>query len=308
MLLHQKVCETIGITRLDLAEKLGVSKSTIDSWSDPSRMSQTTKLVLELMLENHSKSALILKFNEVFSELKDFDKSNYGAVSEEQDDWRDLIFRMKYILQEYGLNVIEASKRLGEASFDYLDRVLKLKNVPSFDFLDKFSNSFQISNNWLANGKDRPFSLKFIKSNTLKSLDEEFYDFNKIYIVHCSDNKVHTKIIVEDKTGKFDFFRTDFCIGEDFFMENTECRDLFELYEFYMKHKNYIALVSLKRDEYDKLASRNFYAKNILEKGDYSYILYDLFDLDYFHKEIYGDFFVRCTNIIKSLKEIKDKK
>lgn len=302
MLLHQKVCETLSITRVELAEKLGISKSTIDSWSDPSRMSQTTKLALELMLENYFKSVLISKFNDVLSELKDFDKSNYGAVGEEQDDWQDLIFRMKYILQEYGLNVIEASKRLGEASFDYLDRVLKLKNVPSFDFLDKFSNSFQISNNWLANGKDRPFSLKFIKSNTLKSLDEEFYDFNKIYIVHCSDDKVHTKIIVEDKTGKFDFFRTDFCIGEDFFMENTECRDLFELYEFYMKRKNYIALVSLKRDEYDKLISKNFYAKNILEKGRYSYMLHDLFDLDYSNKEIYGDFFVRCTDIIKSLK------
>ena len=115
------------------------------------------------MLENHSKSALILKFNEVFSELKDFDESNYGVMSEEQDDWRDLISRMKYVLQEYGLNVIEASKRLGEASFDYLDRVLKFKNVPSFDFIEKFSNSFQISNDWLINGKRPSTRFKICK-------------------------------------------------------------------------------------------------------------------------------------------------
>ena len=37
-------------------------------------------------------------------------------------------------------------------------------------------------------------------------------------------------------------------------------------------------------------------------------MLYDLFDLDYYNKEKYGDFFVECTNIIKSIKESEENK
>ena len=37
-------------------------------------------------------------------------------------------------------------------------------------------------------------------------------------------------------------------------------------------------------------------------------MLDDLFDLDYYNKEKYGDFFVECTDIIKSKKESEEKR
>lgn len=52
-LLHQDVCDVYGLTRFELADKLGVTKATLDSWSDESRVTKTTRLALELMLETH---------------------------------------------------------------------------------------------------------------------------------------------------------------------------------------------------------------------------------------------------------------
>ncbi|EAH8795963.1 helix-turn-helix domain-containing protein, partial [Campylobacter coli] len=52
--MFKKVCNTLGMSRAELAEKLGLSKTTIDSWSDSSRISKTAKVALELMLENHN--------------------------------------------------------------------------------------------------------------------------------------------------------------------------------------------------------------------------------------------------------------
>ena len=73
MPLHQDVCDAYSINRYELAEKLGVSKSTLDSWSDESRMSKSTKLALELMLENHYKTKLLSDLSDALSKIVIYD-------------------------------------------------------------------------------------------------------------------------------------------------------------------------------------------------------------------------------------------
>ncbi|AHE95261.1 helix-turn-helix domain-containing protein (plasmid) [Campylobacter fetus subsp. venerealis bv. intermedius] len=51
--LHNEVCEKLNISRKELADMLGISAATITNWSDDNRVSQTTKVALTLMLENH---------------------------------------------------------------------------------------------------------------------------------------------------------------------------------------------------------------------------------------------------------------
>jgi hypothetical protein len=71
--LHIKVCEILGITRQELANKLGISTATINSWtSDPARVSQTTKVALELMIENHELKMIIIKAKEAQDAIKSF--------------------------------------------------------------------------------------------------------------------------------------------------------------------------------------------------------------------------------------------
>ena len=61
MSIYKKVCDALGISRKELADKLGISKATIDSWSDSSRISNTAQVALELMIENHSLSNIVGK-------------------------------------------------------------------------------------------------------------------------------------------------------------------------------------------------------------------------------------------------------
>ena len=82
--------------------------------------------------------------------------------------------------------------------FEYLDKVLKTQIYPSFDFLEKFSESFFISNDWLNTGKGHSFSLELANSYYLSHLSKKIKDFKQIYIVHSKDNKAYTKVIVED--------------------------------------------------------------------------------------------------------------
>ena len=64
-LLHNIVCEKLGITRQELADKLGLSVATINSWSDAKRMSKSAKLVMELMLENKELDDTLYKIKDV---------------------------------------------------------------------------------------------------------------------------------------------------------------------------------------------------------------------------------------------------
>jgi hypothetical protein len=71
--LHIKVCEILGISRQELADKLGISVATINSWtSDPARISQTTRVALELMIENHELKMIIIKAKEAQEAIKNF--------------------------------------------------------------------------------------------------------------------------------------------------------------------------------------------------------------------------------------------
>lgn len=76
MSLHQDVCDAYNINRYELAEKLGVSKTTLDSWSDENRMTKVTRLALELMLENHHKTKLLSDLNNSLSKIVFLESSN----------------------------------------------------------------------------------------------------------------------------------------------------------------------------------------------------------------------------------------
>ncbi|OCS32877.1 transcriptional regulator (plasmid) [Campylobacter fetus] len=306
MLLHQKVCDTLGISRVDLAEKLGVSKATLDSWSDENRMSKMAKFALELMLENNQKSKLIDRFVENIDGFRQL--SSYSAEENLESDKGKLVKRIRHVLSEYNLNVIEAAKRLNEHSFDYLDKVLNFNITPSFDFLNKFSDTFHISSDWLLNGSKSAFDIPFLNIISLTKLSEEFHIFNQIYIVCCDNNERHTRVVVEDRLGRYDFYHNSFCIGHNFIMSGIERSDLYDLYEFNRRHKYSIKLISLSEDEYNALISKMYYARNILHRGKHSYMLEDLFDLQYFNQERYGSFFVDFTNIIKSEKAYREKR
>lgn len=302
-MLHQRVCDELNINREELAKMLGISKYTIDSWSDSNRMSQTAKVALESLLENNNLKKTMNKFNDFLLEAI---KDKTCFVSNEKKELAD---RIKFILNEYKLTIVEAAKRINEISFEYLDRVLNLEIYPSFDFLSKFSNEFKISNDWLLSGKGKPFDLKFIKANFIKQLIEEFPQYKQAYIVHCEKDGFYTKIIIENKDGMYDIYHTDFCIGDDFIMEGSECVALYDLYQFY---KNFyysgVRLLELSEKDYEKLLSREFYPKNILYNSHLSFLLTDLFDLEYFNKDRYGDFFIKCTDIIKNEQQRRDNK
>ncbi|EAI0017640.1 hypothetical protein E0F87_09720 [Campylobacter upsaliensis] len=64
--MHNKVCKTLNIDKQELANMLGLSVHTIYAWSDSERISIQTKLTLELLLENHKLSQMILNLQEAF--------------------------------------------------------------------------------------------------------------------------------------------------------------------------------------------------------------------------------------------------
>ncbi|ELH6811234.1 transcriptional regulator, partial [Campylobacter jejuni] len=157
---------------------------------------------------------------------------------------------------------------------------------------------FKIDHHWLLTGEGSSFANNLIKSNFNSQFINEAGEFDKIYIITCND-LLHTKIVVK-QNNEFDLYQTDFCIGSKFIMEARECSDLCDLYEFYQKFKCNISCLEFNEDDYRKLLSRNYYPKNILDRGKISYMLFDLLDLREDNKEIYGGFFGECINIIKS--------
>lgn len=298
MPLHQDVCDAYNINRYELAEKLGVSKSTLDSWSDESRMSKVTRFALELMLENHYKTKLLSDLSDALSKIVIYDsrkKNDIGA----DDEQKELVARMKRILKEFNLNVIEASKKLNEHSFEQLDQILRLNAYPSFDFLDKFSDTFSISNEWLTTGDGYPFEKNFIKSNTLQEAIKTLANIKHIYIVHSNDNKMPSKVVFRCFNDIFYISETDFHTEEDFALYSTEYDKLFDLYNFYIKNQKNTSLISLDREEYDKLMSKEYYIGNILINNKNSDMLKDLFDLKDDTQTKYGNHYKDCLCIIQ---------
>lgn len=290
MPIHQDVCDAYNINRYELAEKLGVSKSTLDSWSDESRMSKVTRLALELMIENHYKTKLLSDLSDALSKIVIYDsrkKENDIGVDNEQ---KELVARMKRILKEFNLNVIEASKKLNEHSFEQLDQILRLNAYPSFNFLDKFSDTFSISNEWLTTGYGHPFEIT-----------RQNKQITSFYIIHSNDNKMPVKIINKYSGGNFYIEKTDYHIEENYPLLDKDCEEIFELYNFYNKNEISIFLTALEREEYDRLMSGEYYPGNILDKGQYSDMLKDLLNLRSDKKEKYGDFFDICICAIQNI-------
>lgn len=113
MSLHKEVCDVCGIDRVDLAEKLGVTKATLDSWSDESRMSKSTKLALELMVENHYKTKLLSNLAENISAILAINTNSSNPSV--KDDGQMLVERMKYVLKEFGINTIYSKRKTGRS-------------------------------------------------------------------------------------------------------------------------------------------------------------------------------------------------
>lgn len=299
MSLHKEVCDVCGIDRVDLAEKLGVTKATLDSWSDESRMSKSTKLALELMIENHYKTKLLSDLSDALSKIVIYDNRKKENDIGADDELKELVARMKRILKEFNLNVIRASKKLNEHSFEQLDQILRLNAYPSFDFLDKFSDTFSISNEWLTTGDGYPFEKNFIKSDTLQEAIKTLANIKHIYIVHSNDNKMPTKVVFRCSNDIFYIYETDFHTEEDFTLYAREYNNFFDLYDFYIKNQKNTSLISLDREEYDKLMSKEYYIGNILINNKTSDMLKDLFDLRDDLQTKYGDYFKECLYIIQ---------
>ncbi|EAJ1373898.1 transcriptional regulator, partial [Campylobacter coli] len=163
--MFKKVCNTLGMSRTELAEKLGLSKTTIDSWSDSSRISKTAKVALELMLENHNLRSIIKNFQDGFASLNLYnlgDNTMNNIFSQDNDD---LIDRINHIFNELKLSEITCSRAMGESNYVKINQILNFKMYPDFDFLEKFALTFKINYNWLLTGEGSPFANDFIKSN-----------------------------------------------------------------------------------------------------------------------------------------------
>ncbi len=305
--MFKKVCNTLGMSRTELAEKLGLSKTTIDSWSDSSRISKTAKVALELMLENHNLRSIIKNFQDGFTLLNSYNLEGNIMNNTSSKDHNDLINRINHIFNELKLSEITCARAMGENNFAKINQILNFKTYPDFDFLEKFASTFKIDHHWLLTGKGSSFANNLIKSNFNSQFINEAEEFDKIYIITCNDLQ-HTKIAVK-QNNEFDLYQTDFCIGSNFIMEAMERSDLCDLYEFYQKFKHNISCLEFNEDDYRKLLSRDYYPKNILDRGQTSYMLFDLFDLRDDNKERYGKFFEECINIIKStLKDREERK
>ena len=297
--MFKEVCNTLGMSRTELAEKLGLSKTTVDSWSDNSRISKTAKVALGLMLENYKLKNVIKNFQEGFTLLNSYHLGDNVMNNISSKEHNDLIKRINHIFNELKLSEITCARAMGENNFAKINQILNFKTYPDFDFLDKFALTFKINHHWLLTGESSPFANEFIKSNFNSQFINEAEEFDKIYIITCENNLRHTKIVVK-QNNEFDLYQTDFCIGSNFIMEAMECSDLCDLYEFYQKFKYKISCLEFNEDDYRKLLSRDYYPKNILNYGKISYMLLDLLDLREDNKEQYGGFFGECINIIKS--------
>lgn len=306
--MFKEVCNALGISRSELAEKLGLSKTTIDSWSDNSRISKTAQVALGLMLENHKLRSIIKNLQDGFTLLNSYNLEGNIMNNTSSKDHNDLINRINHIFNELKLSEITCARAMGENNFAKINQILNFKTYPDFDFLDKFASTFKIDYHWLLTGEGSPFTNNFIKSNFNSQLVNEAEEFDKIYIITCENNLQHTRIMAVNRDNEFDLYQTHFCVGSNFIMEPRECSDLCDLHEFYQKFKYKISCLEFNEDDYRKLLSRDYYPKNILSHGKTSYVLFDLLDLREDNKEKYGEFFGECIKIIKSTLKDREKR
>ncbi len=125
--MFKEVCNTLGINRTELAEKLGLSKTTVDSWSDNSRISKTAQVALGLMLENHKLRSIIKNFQDGFTLLNSYNLEDNIMNNTSSKDHNDLINRINHIFNELKLNEITCARVMGENNFAFFSLIYKLR-------------------------------------------------------------------------------------------------------------------------------------------------------------------------------------
>lgn len=272
MSLHQEVCDKLGIKRAELAEILGISKTTIDSWSDESRISSMGKKAMELLIENYELKEVISGFEK---SIKYIIKDNM-IFHNRSTEHEALVHRINYIIKEFEITTIETAEKLGCKNFDLLDKILRFETAPSFEFLQNFAKTFNISYDWLLKGGikgKKPFGHFLDCGNSLKKFSESLDLYSKIYIIYSKERDRYTKIIVENKNKEFDIFETDFCImDEGAILEWREMADICDLFDFVNENKvrdmDIIKIRELSNEEYDKIRSGEHYIGSILSKNN----------------------------------------
>ena len=310
MLLHKKVCELYGINRNELAEMLGVAKTTLDSWSDQSRMTKASKFTLELMIDNFEKTALLKSLRDNFNKLNAFDSiktetmavSESGSSKEVSDVHKELIDRINFILLETNTNIIEASRKMRSESFEELDKILKMQIYPSNSFLRSFSISFSISYDWLISGNGHPFEFPMTSVQGRKNIS---LNTEKIYLFYNEDEKDgnYLKGMLQERDGNFFSLAIGLSLNFDTPLNSADCLHLADLYEIFDKCKGIISFLSLTQDEYDKICSKDFYPKEILDKAKTSNLLQDLFLLKYSDKDQCGKYFAERLDFLKKIEQ-----
>jgi len=70
----KRTCKELGITQKELAERLGVSKPSVDRWASTGEIPESSKKLIKLLLENE-------KLSSELSELKQALKVLYKHTS-----------------------------------------------------------------------------------------------------------------------------------------------------------------------------------------------------------------------------------
>ena len=320
-MLHNEVCEKIGITREELAKILGISKNTIDAWSSyPDRMMTTTKVALSLMIENHELKARLGNFEKFLNSF------SYGICNDISQEHKSIIERVKFVMKEYELTSMGLSQKIG-VSFGDIEKILSFKEYPTVDFLEKIHANFKINDKWLFYGELTPFYVNpdFLSNYcryTISDLrdvilnngvvnyhttdDANKIQISEIYIIHSTSYKQYTKVVVLSESGDYAVLKDNFCIDDNSVLFATEEKDILRLYEFYRQtsRKGYrIKLLSLDDEDYRDLLDGNHRIDRTLLKGNFSYMLYDLFDLNDSNLDNYGEWYSKIMELLKAYRK-----
>ncbi len=68
--LVNEVCDELGITQKELADKIGANSGTVKNWSSKNEVPLWAKKSIELLIENHHKDKFIDNFKEMLSFLQ----------------------------------------------------------------------------------------------------------------------------------------------------------------------------------------------------------------------------------------------
>lgn len=173
---------------------------------------------------------------------------------------------------------------------------------PNNSFLRSFSISFSISYDWLISGNGHPFEFPMTSVQGRKNIS---LNTKKIYLFYNEDEKEgkYLEGMLQERDGNFFSLAIGLSLNFDTPLNSADCLYLTDLYEIFDKCKGIISFLSLTQDEYDKICSKDFYPKEVLDKAKTSNLLQDLFLLKYSNKDQYGKYFVERLDFLKKIKK-----